>query len=70
MNWMKSNSNLAFVISFVILIGFPLLFFIISLITGHWSYLLYAIVPSLVAGLTGLNAAKKTIKKTKNCLEI
>ena len=66
MKWMKNNPKLALVISLVVLIGVPFLFLIMSLITDQWSYLFYAIVPSLVAGLTGLWAATGQLKKQRN----
>lgn len=48
------NNKLALFVSLLVLIGFPLAFLIITLITGEWSYFLWSLPPSLLAGITGL----------------
>ncbi|EWG12805.1 hypothetical protein [Cytobacillus firmus] len=57
------NNKLAFFVSLIVLVGFPIVFLFISLFTGEWSYLLWSIPPSLLAGLTGLMI---TLHITKN----
>ena len=60
---MKINTNLALIVSLIILIGIPLLFLIVSLITGQWLYLLWSIPPSFLAGFTGLIVLRRQSKK-------
>jgi hypothetical protein len=64
---MKVNNKTALFVSLVVLVGFPILFLFISMITEQWGYLAWSIPPSLAAGLTGLmftlNQFKKAGKK-------
>jgi hypothetical protein len=60
---MKHNNKIALIVSLVVLVGFPILFLFISLITGQWGYLAWSIPPSLAAGLTGLIMTLNQIKK-------
>ena len=62
---MKSNNNVGLIVSFIVLIGFPLLFLIISWRTGNWSHLAFSIPGTLAAGLTGLMVTLHHIKKEK-----
>jgi hypothetical protein len=45
-------------ISIGIMIGFPLFFLIVSLLTGKWAFFLWSLAPSFISGMTGLFAAK------------
>lgn len=63
---MKSNTKLALSISLFALIGIPLIFLCISLITGNWKFLLFSIFPAFLAGFTGLMATLQQIKKEHN----
>ena len=60
---MKNNNKIAPIVSLVVLVGFPILFLFISLITGQWGYLAWSILPSLAAGLTGLMISRNQMKK-------
>ncbi|MGN1400308.1 MAG: hypothetical protein ACI4XL_02265 [Bacillus sp. (in: firmicutes)] len=51
---MKLRSKLAFSISLFILIGFPMIFSVMSLVTGNWGYLMYSSVPSFFTGFSML----------------
>ncbi|TGB03426.1 hypothetical protein [Halobacillus salinus] len=57
------NNKLALFVSLFVLVGFPVLFLILSLITGDWSYLMWSIPPSILAGLTGLLFTLREMKK-------
>ncbi|PPA69458.1 hypothetical protein [Jeotgalibacillus proteolyticus] len=57
------NNKLAFFVSLFALIGFPIIFLILSLATGQWGYLGWSLISSLTAGLTGLFASLYHIKK-------
>ena len=63
---MKKNTKFALVVSLIVLIGFPVLFFFISLFTGNWNYLLWSIPPSFSAGLTGFIITLLQFKKEGN----
>ncbi|MFC4408818.1 hypothetical protein ACFOZY_00070 [Chungangia koreensis] len=63
---MKSYIKFALSISIFVLIGFPIIFLIISLITGNWLFLISSGIPSFFAGLTGLLVTLHQIKKEKN----
>lgn len=39
-------------------IGIPLLFLVISLVTGNWKFFLFSLAPALIAASSGLAAAK------------
>lgn len=60
---MKNNPKFGLLISIIALIGLPVIFLITSLLTGDWNYLLYSIIPSLFAGLTGLMIGVQQLKK-------
>ncbi len=60
---MKNNPKLGLFVSLFVLVGFPIIFLMISLFTGQWNYLLYSILPSFAAGFTGLMISFKYIKK-------
>lgn len=63
---MKSNTKLALDVSLFALIGFPLIFLCISLMTDNWKFLYFSIFPSFLAGFTGLLASLQQIKKERN----
>ncbi|MFA9458377.1 hypothetical protein ACERJO_16655 [Halalkalibacter sp. AB-rgal2] len=60
---MKNNTKIALYVSIIVLVGFPILFIFISLLTGQWGYLTWSIPPSFVAGLTGLMITLNQTKK-------
>ncbi|WLR57385.1 hypothetical protein LC048_11320 [Mesobacillus subterraneus] len=60
---MKNNPKLGLTVSLIVLAGLPTIFLIISLLTGEWNYLIYSIIPSLFAGLTGLMISVQQLKK-------
>ncbi|MEI2664232.1 hypothetical protein [Rossellomorea sp. LJF3] len=63
---MKNRNRLAFLISVIVLVGFPILFLFVSLYTGEWGYLMWSLPPSFLAGFTGLIFTLQTIKKEKS----
>ncbi|EKN70897.1 hypothetical protein BABA_03509 [Neobacillus bataviensis LMG 21833] len=62
---MKKGTKYGLYASLIVLIGFPVLFFCLSLFTGKWNYLLVSIPPSLTAGLTCLMVTRNQIKKER-----
>ncbi|TXC92669.1 hypothetical protein FS935_00195 [Metabacillus litoralis] len=60
---MYKNTKFALIASLVVLIGFPVLFILISLFTGQWGYLLWSIIHSFTAGFTGLMITFMQLKK-------
>jgi hypothetical protein len=59
------NNKFALFASLIVLVGFPIIFLFISLLTGQWSYLAWSIPPSFAAGLTGLMITLNQIKKER-----
>jgi hypothetical protein len=62
---MESNTRLGLIVSLFILIGFPILFTIVSLMTGQWRYLLFSIPSSFTAGFVSLIFVIHQIKKER-----
>ncbi|MFI8684895.1 hypothetical protein [Rossellomorea sp. NPDC077527] len=62
---MKNNNQLALLVSWVVLVGFPLFFLFVSLYTGQWRYLMWSLPPSFLAGFTGLILTLNQMKKEK-----
>jgi hypothetical protein len=62
---MKNNYKIALFVSLIVLVGFPILFLFISLVTGNWGYLAWSIPPSFAAVLTGLMITLNQIKKER-----
>lgn len=62
---MKNNNQLALLVSWVVLVGFPLFFLFVSLYTGQWRYLVWSLPPSFLAGFTGLILTLNQMKKEK-----
>lgn len=60
---MKENLKRGLFASLFVLIGFPIIFTISSIVTGDWRYLLYSIGPILAAGLTSLMFTLNQMKK-------
>lgn len=46
-------------ISLIVLIGIPLFFLIISILTETWGFVLWSLPPSFIAGITGYFHSKK-----------
>jgi hypothetical protein len=63
---MKENLKAALYVSLFILIGFPIIFIVISLLTDDWRYINYSLGPTLTAGLTGLILILNRLKKKAN----
>ena len=69
---MKKDAKLWLFLSLVVLIGFPVAFLVVSLLTGDWGYFAVSIPPSFAAGFMGVWIAIREIKKerkqcTKSC---
>ncbi|RZT23453.1 hypothetical protein [Fictibacillus sp. BK138] len=60
---MKENVRAGLFASLFVLIGFPIIFTVSSIVTGDWRYLIYSIGPILTAGLTGLLFTLHLMKK-------
>ncbi|WNB91094.1 hypothetical protein [Bacillus sp. NEB1478] len=62
---MENNTRLGLVVSLFVLVGFPILFSIVSIITGEWRYLLFSIPGSFTAGFVSLIFIIHQIKKER-----
>ncbi|WP_180994152.1 hypothetical protein [Bacillus sp. Marseille-P3661] len=51
-------------VSLMVLIGVPLFFLIISVLTGRWSFFLWSLLPTFTSGITGYFHAKKHEKNS------
>lgn len=60
---MKENVKAGLFASLFVLIGFPIIFTISSILTGDWRFLIYSIGPILAAGLTSLMFTLYHLKK-------
>jgi hypothetical protein len=60
---MKENLKGGMFASLFVLIGFPIIFTVSSIVTGDWRYLIYSIGPILTAGLTSLIFTLHHMKK-------
>jgi hypothetical protein len=63
---MKENLKGALYGSLFILIGFPIIFIVSSLLTDDWRYFIYSLGPTLTAGMTGLMLTLNRLKKKAN----
>jgi len=61
----KRNNTFGLVSSLVVLIGFPVIFLIVSFVTGNWRFFLYSLFPSFLAGFSTFVVTKQQIKKEK-----
>jgi hypothetical protein len=61
---MSSHPKVGLFVSLFVLVGFPVVFSLISWITGEWNYLFYSVIPAFFAGFTGLLISVQQIKKT------
>jgi len=62
---MKRNNKIALFISIFVLIGFPIIFAIVSVVMGDWRFFLYSIPGAFSSGLTGLLLTIQQIQKEK-----
>ncbi|TYR75705.1 hypothetical protein FZC79_08745 [Rossellomorea vietnamensis] len=62
---MLKKAGLPMIVSLAVLIGLPVFFLFISLITGEWGYLIWSLPPSFLAGFTGLMVSRN-ISRMKN----
>ncbi|MGV3487458.1 MAG: hypothetical protein ACO1OC_02605 [Tuberibacillus sp.] len=60
---MSNGAQKGVLASLIVLIGFPLIFLAVSLITGEWRYLIFSLPPSFFAGFTCLMLTSKQAKK-------
>ncbi|MGG3663786.1 hypothetical protein [Bacillus gobiensis] len=63
---MTKNTIVSLYASLIVLIGFPVVFFTVSLLTKQWGYLIFSIPGSLTAGLTGLLISLQLNKNEHN----
>jgi hypothetical protein len=66
---MKTGIKIALFTSLFVLIGFPIIFTVISLLIGDWKYLFYSLPGSFTAGFTGLIVALKHIRDERKTAE-
>ena len=62
---MKKDTKLGLFLSLFVLIGFPVIFLVVSLLTGDWHWLITSLPPSLAAGFMGVWIAIREIKKER-----
>lgn len=56
-------TKIALFVSLFVLIGFPMIFMIISMFTDQWMYFLSSLLPSFSAGFFGLIIVWQQFKK-------
>jgi flagellar biosynthesis protein FliR len=61
----KKGTQLALFLSLFVLIGFPVIFVVISLLTGQWDTFLIGFPASSAAGFMGVWIAIREIKKER-----
>ena len=61
----KKDTKLALFLSLFVLIGFPVIFLVVSLLTGDWKWLIISLPPSLTAGFMGVWIANIAIKEER-----
>jgi hypothetical protein len=66
---MKKENKAALYTSIFVLIGFPIIFTVISLMIGDWKYLFYSLPGSFTAGFTSLIVTLKHIKEERKAAE-
>ncbi|MGR3763152.1 hypothetical protein [Rossellomorea sp. NS-SX7] len=66
---MKTGTKIALFTALFVLVGFPIIFIVISVSTGDWKYLLYSLPGSFTAGFTGLILTLKEIRKERDSAE-
>ena len=62
---MKKDTKLGLFLSLFVLIGFPVVFVVISLLTGQWDRLLIGFPASSAAGFMGVWIAIREIKEER-----
>jgi hypothetical protein len=66
---MKTGNKIALFTALFVLVGLPVIFTAVSLITGNWKYLLYSLPGSFTAGFTSLIVTLKHIKDESKAAE-
>lgn len=62
---MRNLSKIALFVSLFLLIGFPMIFMIISMFTDQWIYMFSGSVPSMLAGTFGIFFIIQQARKTE-----
>ena len=62
---MKKDTRLGLFLSLFVLIGFPVVFLVVSLLTGDWGSFIIGFPPSFAAGFMGVWIAIREIKKER-----
>jgi hypothetical protein len=62
---MKTGTKLALFVALFVLVGFPIIFTLISTMSGNWNYLFYSLPGSFTAGFIGLIVTVSHIKKER-----
>ncbi|WP_078382097.1 hypothetical protein [Sutcliffiella halmapala] len=62
---MSLNTKVSLIVSLTVLIGLPVIFLVVSLVTNEWRFLTFSIIPSFFAGFTGLIFALQQRKKDR-----
>jgi hypothetical protein len=66
---LKTGTKLALVVALFVLIGFPIIFTFISMMSDNWNYLFYSLPGSFTAGFTGLSVTLHHKKKERAIVE-
>jgi flagellar biosynthesis protein FliR len=61
----KKDTKLGLFLSLFVLIGFPVIFVVISLLTGQWKIFLIGFPASTAAGFMGVLIATREMKKER-----
>jgi hypothetical protein len=62
---MKTGNKIALFTALFVLVGLPVIFTAVSMITGNWKYLLYSLPGSFTAGFTSLIVTLKHIREER-----
>ncbi|WP_244093882.1 hypothetical protein [Jeotgalibacillus sp. R-1-5s-1] len=60
---MSENIRLARIVSWSVLLGMPIFFLLISILTNEWLYLWISFIPAFLAGYVGLIVTRRKISK-------
>ncbi|XXM72989.1 hypothetical protein ACQ0QQ_03575 [Lysinibacillus sphaericus] len=66
---MKNGTKIALFTALFVLVGFPVIFTFVSMMTGNWTYLFFSLPGSFTAGFTGLIVALKHIRDERKTAE-
>ncbi|MFD1030819.1 hypothetical protein [Metaplanococcus flavidus] len=61
---MRNSTMVALFVSLFLLLGFPMIFMILTMFTDQWIYLVFGSVPSIMTGTAGIYFILQHSRKT------